>query len=343
MLLVCGSIACSAGANSDPSDGSGGGGGGTNPGTGGGFNPGVGGGTNPGPGSGGGGFDLGDAGSGEDQCESTLPVIFRDFKSVGEGGHDDFEISDHRYPQTDGQYYRGWNDVGCELVETALGPDNKPVFFDGPGFSAVGGPMIRKGVGRLKRVVAGPGCWTPSNPTPTGSCYVDECVPWDFDPPAPEIHSTASFNQWYNTVDGVNMEIPSTLPLTEESPGVFVYDNSQFFPLDGQGFGNTMGQSHNYHFTTEIHVMWEYEAGQNFTFRGDDDLWIFINGKLALDLGGLHQALEGTIDFDARAAELGITPGNRYRMDIFHAERQTLESNFRIETNIACFVPSGVE
>ena len=74
----------------------------------------------------------------------------------------------------------------------------------------------------------------------------------------------------------------------------------------------------------------------------DDELWIFVNGKLALDVGGQHQALEGTIDFDLQAAALDITVGSTYPMDIFHAERQTTDSNFHIETNITCFEPSTV-
>jgi fibro-slime domain-containing protein len=140
------------------------------------------------------------------------------------------------------------------------------------------------------------------------------------------------------------MELELELELVEDPPdsGIYVFDSDAFFPLDGMGFSNTPGQSHNYHFTTEVHVLFEYQEGQVFTFRGDDDLWIFVNGKLALDVGGLHEALEGTIDFDAQAAALGITPGQNYEMDIFHAERQTSESNFRIETNIRCFEPNPV-
>jgi len=68
----------------------------------------------------------------------------------------------------------------------------------------------------------------------------------------------------------------------------------------------------------------------------------FVNNQLALDVGGQHQALEGTIDFDKQASALGITVGQTYSMDIFHAERQTTESNFRIETNIKCFEPVDV-
>jgi fibro-slime domain-containing protein len=272
---------------------------------------------------------------GSSGCGASLPALFRDFKGFGEpGGHPDFEVS-ARNVIHEGEVYKGWNDVGCGLVEPTLGPNGKPIFYTGPADVAQGGPMIRPGVGKQKRVVAGAGCW----PSTTGICNVGTCVPWDFNPPTYEIESSSSFDQWYTTTPGVNMEIEMELPLTEESPGVYVYDSNAFFPLDGMGFGNTPGQAHNYHFTTEIHVTFEYQAGQIFTFRGDDDLWIFVNGKLALDLGGLHQALEGTINFDQKAAALGITPGNSYQMDIFHAERQTAESNFRVETNIKCFTP----
>ena len=197
----------------------------------------------------------------------------------------------------------------------------------------------------MRRVVSGPGCYTAQNPNPTGICNVGTCEPWSFMPPTYDIKSAMTFNQWYNTTAGVNQEIQGMLTLTETpaGSGIYVYDTNAFFPLDGMGFGTTPGQTHNYAFTTEIHVLFEYQAKQVFTFRGDDDLWIFVNGKLALDEGGAHQALQGSIDFDAQAAKLGIAVGSTYQMDIFQAERQTTESNFRIETNIRCFQPVVVK
>lgn len=343
ILFLFGAVACSG------EDEGGGRGvrGGQNSGTG---STGNGDGNGNGNGNGSGGFNFDPGGGGGEDCGSVLPVTFRDFKGSGEpGGHPDFELSATKVH--DGAPFEGWNDLGCEMVEVNLGPGNKPVFYSGP-IDKNDGVVIAPGSGRQQRVVTGPDCWSESNqnPNPAGTCYVGTCKTWEFSGPGNgtfgEIQSAATFAQWYTDVPGVNVTIPGQLPLTETAPGsgVYVFDTDAFFPLDNEpeSFGLTPGQAHNYHFTTEIHVKFKYEAGQKFTFRGDDDLWIFVNGKLALDVGGLHQALTGTIDFDLQAADLGITPGNVYQMDIFHAERQTAASNFRIETNISCFEPVEV-
>jgi len=156
----------------------------------------------------------------------------------------------------------------------------------------------------------------------------------------PQTTGPAEFAQWYNDVANVNIPFAIELALTEVSPGLFSYQNNAFYPIDNQGWDNE-GNPHNYHFTTEIHLTFAYNGGEKFTFTGDDDLWLFINDTLAIDLGGTHPELSDTVDLDAQAATLGIVPGNSYAMDIFHAERHTDQSNFRIDTSIKCFYVPG--
>lgn len=141
-----------------------------------------------------------------------------------------------------------------------------------------------------------------------------------------------NFDQWFRDTPSRNVSVKYEVVLTQAG-AVSRFESPAFFPIDGQGFGND-GRSHNYSFTFELHTEFRYKGGEVFTFVGDDDLWVFVNGHLAIDLGGVHDAQTGSIDFDARAAELGITKGKTYELAIFQAERHTPGSNFRIETSV---------
>jgi len=207
--------------------------------------------------------------------------------------------------------FRG-DGVRLNLVAPSLGSDGKPVFA-----SSLGCPA-RQG---------------------TQECRTD------YNANQAVITNADSFNQWYRDVPNTNMHFDRELELIENpNTGVYEFSSGDFFPLaPTDGFGITPpGRGKNFLFTTEIHLTFTYIARQRFAFRGDDDLWIFVNGQLALDLGAMHGVEQGTIDFDAQALELGILPGRDYAMDIFHAERHTDASNFTIETNIACFTPATV-
>jgi fibro-slime domain-containing protein len=159
--------------------------------------------------------------------------------------------------------------------------------------------------------------------------------------PTSQTTGPANFDQWYRDA-GVNLAFQVTLPVVRTGAGDLLFESDEFFPIDGLGFGN-QGRANNFHFTTVIRSSFTYRGGERFTFRGDDDVWIFVNRRLALDLGGLHPAVQGSIDFDAQASQLGLSRGQTYRFDVFHAERRTTASNFRMQTSIECFRPPEIQ
>ncbi len=103
----------------------------------------------------------------------------------------------------------------------------------------------------------------------------------------------------------------------------------------GQVFLNASNQPQaNLSFCFESHAQFTYEKGQEFLFRGDDDIWIFINNQLVIDLGGVHNAAPGYVDLDTIKVPEALKAGETYPIDIFFCERMATQSNVRISTNM---------
>lgn len=91
---------------------------------------------------------------------------------------------------------------------------------------------------------------------------------------------------------------------------------------------------HNWAFTMEMHTQFTMKDGLTFSFVGDDDVWVFINRKLAVDLGGIKERQDTTIDLNRMRISHGLQNGETYDFHLFYAERHSEGSNIRIVTNI---------
>lgn len=152
----------------------------------------------------------------------------------------------------------------------------------------------------------------------------------------PSTTGPENFYHWYHDVASVNRtaELPLQLENSPDTPGLFVYSDTSFFPIDEQLLGNE-NYRHNFHFTLQAETKFQYLGGEVFSFTGDDDMWVFINRRLAINLGGLHLPRSATVQLDEIAGAHGLEPGVTYPLHFFFAERHTVNSNFTIETSIA--------
>lgn len=189
------------------------------------------------------------------------------------------------------------------------------------------------------------------------------------------VHSAASFNAWWTdfpSPHGPNDSQPYqglfTIPLSEQlpstTPPTYVYDKTAQFPINGmyQGnyiYNNTGADSgargtaatcpddspansvnDNFAYTFELHIMFTYHTGQYFTFSGDDDVYVFINKLLVIDLGGVHGNNPGSVTLNAttkatdNVTPLNLVDGQVYQFDFFYCERHTTQSHMKITTTI---------
>lgn len=148
----------------------------------------------------------------------------------------------------------------------------------------------------------------------------------------------------------INRRIDSTLIFKHNGNGTYSFESSSFFPLDNKGFGQettiswdgSIATPHNYSFTMMLEREFIYQKGMTFTFKGDDDVWVYIDGKLALDLGGCHPEQEGSFSLDDKADDLDLEVGKKYILSFFFAERQADGSNCKITSDIISVPPSDL-
>lgn len=122
----------------------------------------------------------------------------------------------------------------------------------------------------------------------------------------------------------------------------------QFYPIDGLGYDAILGDTTdkandsgsnrpehpNGNYALRGEAQFIYRDDLYFEFSGDDDVYMYINGVLALDLGGAHGICTKRVNLKDVAQQCHLTKGEVATFTFFYMERNSDASNFKIETNM---------
>ena len=197
----------------------------------------------------------------------------------------------------------------------------------------------------------------PDGNTKNLQCYLNHWDSWTAD---------SKITTYWSAMDSVTANSEGdtsniTLDYYENTNEVYSpwYHNEGFYPFDWshrghQAYDLGFGVAMEIKFTLGPNGCLANGAHQVFEFSGDDDLWVYIDDQLILDLGGDHKMTQGKIDFadktildtTTKAVQDGVTRNANgftladkavHTMKLFYLERGMFDSNLKFSFSMYPF------
>jgi fibro-slime domain-containing protein len=145
------------------------------------------------------------------------------------------------------------------------------------------------------------------------------------------VSSASSFDQWFKRAPGYNVTGITSITFVDNGDGTQTFATNDYTPIDGEGYGN-QNDEHNRYFTAEFGASFEFTEceGQFIEVESDGDVWVFVDGQLAMELSGGAQDKIQLLDLD----RLDLDPNEPHEIRIFLADRNDSPFGVKITTNI---------
>lgn len=157
-------------------------------------------------------------------------------------------------------------------------------------------------------------------------------------------------SRWFNEVEGKSKSYTGLIKMDYKADGAeFSFHQENFYPLDevDSGKGEAVNSDgHNHLFTMNFAVPFTVllSGDEKFSIMADDDTFVFVGDKLAIDMGGIHEAMIGNLEIrengeiysavggdELAYSGINVESGTGSIVRIFHADRDEEDSVFKVK------------